>query len=361
MKNTPYIQFDYGKVVENYQLFKKLMPRVNIAYAVKTNSHPDVIKTLLAQGSGFDVASMAEVEIVRSCGINAPYAPLYYSNPIRSEYDIVKSFLTHKVRHFVVDSLDGIHLLKTLPEDVKKDSIFYVRMYIPNNNSVQPLNAKFGADIEEIEKLLIEAVKIGINIAGVSFHVGSQCLTPGAFIPAIQKADYVLGLIKEHNPIEQRLLLNLGGGFPATNDEKASLERFAEIINKELEGFDDTVDIVAEPGRRMVANAGVLFTKVLLTKSMDRFRNPTAYLDAGVYQGLIEMKQGMKFTFDSMKMGRLITWTVAGPTCDSFDILGEFQLPKDLQVGDILTMQNAGAYVTEAGTRFNGFPSAIIG
>ena len=354
MYNTPYISFKYDRLIENYKQFRRLMPRVNIAYAIKSNSNADVIRSLAAFGSGFDVASLNEVHHVRACGINASTSPLYYSNPIRSNQVLIKSFQDHQVQHFVVDSIDGVLMLKDLPEYVKRNVKFYIRLYVSNNQSILPLNSKFGVDINDVESMLTAANEVGVNIMGVSFHVGSQCMHPSAFFAPIEMASHVLDLIKYANPNKsQHWLLDIGGGFPAVEDD-SFLDKFAKVINGTLENFDNMVDVIAEPGRRMVSNAGTLYTTVVLIKAHNRTK-PFAYLDSGVYQGLLEFKQGMNFNFKSDRDGELMPWILAGPTCDSFDIVGEVLLPNNLQVGDVLTMDNAGAYVSETGTCFNGF------
>jgi ornithine decarboxylase len=347
---TPYVNFDYEQLKAKYSEFRSLMPRVKIAYAVKANSHPDVIYTLAKAGCWFDVASLAEVTLTNYTGLER-----FYSNPIRNVDMLLEAYCAG-VRYFVIDSFDGIQQLALLSDEVLSEIKVYLRLYIPNDSAVFALNRKFGMTPNHVGPIILACQQAGIRLVGVSFHVGSQCLNPEAFREPMRVALGVLKHIKDAYPGE-RMLLNLGGGFPATDE--LALSDFADVINEELMGVEDT-DVVAEPGRGMVSACGTLFTRVLAVKKIGQAK-PIAYLDAGAYHGLTEIKQGLAFEFTSTNPQsrplEYCAWTVAGPTCDSYDMLGDFELPVDLKVGDLLTMRNAGAYVTECGTRFNGFPS----
>jgi len=342
----PFLILDLNVVRDNARRFLTALPNVQPHYAVKANPNPEVLSALHEEGVRFEVASPAELDLLLSLGVQAE--TVLYSNPVRSRSQIGHA-INRGVEWFVVDNENEVRKVVELKPDAK----LYLRIDTPNEGSEWPLGGKFGAHEEEIPKILATAVDVGADLAGVGFHVGSQCLNPGNWPTALGKAAVLFEAMREKG-LRPRLI-NLGGGFPVYLTRPVpSIEEIAGTIRKGLEPFPG-VEVVAEPGRYMVANAGYFVCRVMGTATRDK--KQWLHIDAGVFGGLFEAFEGIKHTIETDRQGDLVPWEVAGPTCDSIDVVFRGALlPSDLQEGDYLYFRNAGAYTTAYASEFNGFP-----
>jgi ornithine decarboxylase len=208
--------------------------------------------------------------------------------------------------------------------------------------------------MDEVGAVIAEAVRLGLRIEGVTFHVGSQCRNPDNWRIGIQRARRVFDLLTAAGMRPR--LLDIGGGFPVQLTKPIpSIESIGAIVEHELKAFDRGMRVVAEPGRYLVADAGCFVTHVIGTATRSGRR--WLYLDAGVFGGLVEVTDGLRFDLQTDRRGPLVPWHVAGPTCDSVDVcLRDEPLPADLVAGDRVYVVNAGAYTTAYASHFNGFP-----
>jgi len=353
MTATPFLSVDLDRVRTNYASVKKVFgDRLEVFYAVKANRDPKILKTLLEQGSGFDVASMAEIRIAMDVGC-AP-EKMAFSNPIKSAREIEEAYKLG-VRLFGMDSGSEIEKLAKLAPG----SDVYVRIDVPNKGSVWPLSGKFGAEKHEAKDLLVETRRAGLNPVGVTFHVGSQCLNPDNWATAIDfSCEVFRACAKEGIRLS---ILNLGGGLPAAENmtHPPSVEELGKGIVARIDKcFDPSVRVLIEPGRHLVATAGTL-TATVIGQAVRRGEE-WLYLDIGVYNGLMEIHEKFPYEVRTDHEGRdRRSYVLAGPTCDSVDVIyDDISLPR-LDVGDRVHFMNAGAYTTGYDL-YNGFAFPVV-
>ena len=345
--SRPFLLVDSEIVRNKVRRFKAAMPRVHPHYAVKANPDPRVLKVLIEEGAGFEIASIAELDLL--LGLGVPAAEIYYSNPMKSrayvEYAAAKG-----VEWYVVDSVEELRKVVS----VKPDAKTYLRIDAPNVGSDWPLSGKFGAHPEEASAIIAEAAALGADLAGVTFHVGSQCRNPENWRVGIENAKRAFRKMRLAglNP----RLLNIGGGYPVRHVKPIpAIETIGAVVNHALRDLPQRVRVMAEPGRYLVSDAGYFVCRVVGTAT--RAGKRWMYWDAGMFGGIIETTEGLRYDIATDRRGKLIPWTVAGPTCDSVDILmRDEMLPEDIQEGDFIYVSNAGAYTTAYASNFNGFP-----
>lgn len=343
----PFLLVDTEIVRTKTRRFKAAMPRVHPHYAVKANPHPDVLRALIEEGTGFEIASIAELDMLLELGV--PAHEVYYSNPMKSreylEYAAAKG-----VEWFVLDSVEELRKIVS----VKPDAKLYLRIDTPNVGSDWPLSGKFGAHPEEVDQIIAEAVHLNADLAGVTFHVGSQCRNPDNWRVGIENAKRIFKQMRFAglNP----RLLNIGGGYPVRHVKPIpSIETIGEVVNTAIRDLSPEVRVMAEPGRYLVSDAAYFVCRVVGTAT--RAGKRWMYWDAGVFGGIIETQEGLIYEIRTDRTGREISWVVAGPTCDSMDVLMRDQmLPEDVQEGDFIYIPNAGAYTSSYASNFNGFP-----
>lgn len=358
---TPNIVINLSQVEKNFINLRESFPYASIYFAIKSNPGEPVLKLLASLGANFDVASRYELDKIMSIGVEA--SRLSYGNTIKKARDI-KYFYDQGVRMFATDSKDD---LKAIAENAPGSKI-YVRMLVENAQTADwPLSRKFGCHPDMAYDLLVMAKKLGLHPYGVSFHVGSQQRDIGAWNDAIAKASYLSYSLEEEEGIKLEMI-NMGGGFPAHYIQPANeLETYASEITRYLhDDFGENIPkIILEPGRSLVGDCGILTSEVILVSR----KNNTAlqrwvYQDSGKFNGLIEtLDESVKYPVISSKdkegekEGEVI---LAGPTCDSADIMYEnikYKLPLTLKAGDRLYWLTTGAYTgTYASVEFNGFP-----
>ncbi len=343
----PFLILDTAIVRSKVRRFRAAMPRVRPHYAVKANPDRRVLKVLVQEGAGFEIASTAELDLL--LGVGVPAAEVFYSNPMKSR-DSIAYAAAKGVEWFVVDSTDELRRVHSIKPDAKQ----YLRLATPNIGSDWPLSGKFGAGVSDAREIVTLAAKLGVDLAWVTFHVGSQCRNPENWRVALEKARTLFDAMLRAG-LRPRLL-NIGGGFPVRHVRPIpSIETIGAVVNEGLKAFPEDVQVIAEPGRYLVSDAGYFVCRVLGTAT--RAGKRWMHWDAGLFGGVIESSEGLRYRVRTERSGPDVAWTVGGPTCDSVDIvMRDEPLPSDLQEGDFVYIQNAGAYTTAYASQFNGFP-----
>ncbi|HVT90442.1 MAG TPA: type III PLP-dependent enzyme [Tepidisphaeraceae bacterium] len=359
---TPLFVVDHNAIRKNYQRFKKYLPRVQAYYAVKANPDPAIVKTLFDLGASFDVASMPEFRIVHENIKNMPakqrqdwiWDKIIYANPIKAnetlqELDPYKPLVTY-------DNLEEIRKIKKYAPRAGLG----LRLKVPNTGSVVELSSKFGAPPGEAVSLIEAAHNAGLVVEGLAFHVGSQCTNFENYVQALNLSASIFAEAKQRG--FELKLLDIGGGFPAPYDANVKPFRLlAQRLNSELDRlFPRNIEILAEPGRFMIATAATAVAKIIGKAVRDG--KLCYYIDDGVYHtfsGIIF--DHCKYPIKAFKKGPTQICSVFGPTCDALDTisLGD-ELPENLELGDLVYSENIGAYSHASATYFNGFPPATV-
>ena len=355
---TPCLVVDLGIIANNYRALRDNLPLAEIYYAVKANPASEIVSMLVELGSNFDAASNQEIDLCLEAGADPEV--ISYGNTIKKERDIAKAY-AKGVRLFAFDSeAELAKLVNSAP-----GSKVFCRLLVDNTGAEWPLSRKFGCDIEMAKDLLIKARDMGLDPHGVSFHVGSQQTDLTQWDVAIGKTAMLFSALNEAG-IELKML-NLGGGFPARyRSEISGIDAYAEaIMHAMTKHFGNRLpSLIIEPGRSMVGDSGVIQTEIVLIskKSFAHDEARWIYLDVGKFGGLAEtmdelIKYRITTPYDGRETGPVV---LAGPTCDSADILydkSNYHLPCDLKVGDKINILSTGAYTaTYASVGFNGFP-----
>jgi len=357
-KETPFLVIDTATVMRKLEELEKLFSYAKIYYAVKANPSIEILTLLRDRNINFDIASIYELDRVLSLGISPDR--ICFGNTIKKSKD-VRYFYEKGVRMYATDSEADIRsIAKAAP-----GSKIYTRILTEGTFTADwPLSKKFGCQADMAMDLIIMAKNLGLIPCGVSFHVGSQQRDIGAWDAAIGKVKVIFERLMDEDGINLKMI-NLGGGFPANYLAKTNeLELYAQEITRFLtESFgEDLPEIILEPGRSLVGNAGVLVSEVVLISRKSRTAlNRWVYTDVGKFSGLIEtMDEAIKYPIYSGKTGELEEAILAGPTCDSMDILYEdykYPLPLNLAISDRLYWLSTGAYTsTYSSVEFNGFP-----
>jgi ornithine decarboxylase len=358
---TPLFIVDHKVLRENYETFRKHLPRVQVYFAVKANSDPTIVRTFYELGSSFDVASVAEFHTVHNLIKHRPakerqdfiWDKIIYANPIKAietlrELDSYKPLVTYDNHEEV------LKIARHAPH-----AGLALRIRVPNTGSMVELSSKFGALPGEAVDLIAFAQNNKLEVEGLSFHVGSQCTNPQNYVQALHLA---AGIFAESKSRGYNLkLLDIGGGFPAHYDNSVpAFKNLARKINAELQRlFPEPIEILAEPGRFLVASAATALTKII-GKAV-RGGKLCYYLDDGVYHtfsGVIF--DHCTYHLKSFKKGPTQICSVYGPTCDALDTISLAEELPDLDLGDYLYSENIGAYSAASSTHFNGFPPAKV-
>lgn len=354
---TPCLVVDLDVIAENYRDLERALPQADIFYAVKANPAKEVLKTLLPLGAFFDTASIYEIETCLDIG--ASPGRIAYGNTIKKARDIAKAY-DYGVGLFAFDSRAELAKLKT---EAPGASVF-CRIFMDGAGADWPLSRKFGCDPDLAIELLCRAAEDGLKPAGVSFHVGSQQRDLAQWDVAIERAAMVFSELGARG-IELELM-NMGGGFPAHyRQDIEPVAKYGEAIRASIvKHFGNRPPrIIAEPGRSIAGDAGIIQTEVVLVA--EKSREPDrrwVFLDIGKFGGLPE-------TFEEAIQYRITTphdggptgpVVLAGPTCDEVDVMynaAGYTLPLALDSGDLIEILSAGAYTaTYASVGFNGFP-----
>ncbi len=355
---TPCLVLDVDRVEQNYRTLTRVMPLAHVYYAVKANPAPPILERLVGLGSSFDAASFEEVSYCLDAG--AEPGRISFGNTIKKVSAIQRAHAAG-VSMFAFDSREE---LRKLAEHAPGSRV-YCRLLVENDGAEWPLSRKFGTTVETAKELMIEAGSLGLDPYGLSFHVGSQQTTTGSYETAIGRVGMLFSDLAAAG-VNLRMV-NLGGGYPVRyRDEIPGIDRFADAIMGAMTDHfgNDLPEILVEPGRFLVGDAGVICTEVVLVchKAKD---DPVrwVYLDIGRFGGLAETEgESIKYRFETAHDeagGETGPVAIAGPTCDGADILYErsnYRLPTALRSGEQIRIMSTGAYTTTyASQRFNGF------
>lgn len=358
-KQTPFLIINLKKIEEKYIELKENMPYAKIYYAMKANPHIEILKLLAEKGSNFDIASVYELDIVLSLGVSPE--KISYGNTIKKEKDIKYAY-EKGIRLFVTDSRQD---LKKISINAPQSKVFF-RIMAEGGDSDWPLSRKFGATPDVIYHLAIESKALGLIPYGISFHVGSQQRDISQWDQAISQVKYLFDSLKEEGIYLK--LINMGGGFPAhylrpTQEIKTYIQ---EITRRLKEDFKDNFpEIIIEPGRSLVGDAGTIITEIVLTSKKSMLNQyEWMYLDCGVYSGLLEtINESIRYPIFPEKQEvseNKKQVILAGPTCDSFDLMyieHKYTFSVDIKDGDRLYILTTGAYTDNTSSvGFNGFP-----
>jgi ornithine decarboxylase len=353
---TPCLVVDLDVVADAYRMLREYLPLAKVFYAVKANPAGEIIELLRGLGSNFDVASRGEVDLCLDRGV-APEA-VSFGNTIKKERDIAYAY-ARGVRLFAFDSAAELEKLSRSAPGAR----VFCRILVESDGAEWPLSRKFGCAPEMAVELLRSAKTLGLDPYGVSFHVGSQQTNLDQWDSAVGRAARMFSLLAQAD-INLRMV-NIGGGFPAHyRGDVPGVERYAAAVMAAITRYfgNDLPEIIVEPGRSIVGDAGIIQSEVVLIskKSFDDEKR-WIYLDVGKFNGLAEtmdesIKYRIKTPADGGASGPVV---LAGPTCDSADILyerTEYRLPMALKVGDKVQILSTGAYTSSyASVGFNGF------
>jgi ornithine decarboxylase len=345
-ERTPLLLIDKRVIQQKYEEFHQEFKETTIYYALKANPDQGILKLLRELGSGFEVSSKEEFESLLQLDIS-PHK-IISSNPVKDQGFIEAAYAG--VELFVFDSDAEVEKLSRFAPGSK----VCVRLSVSNEGSEWPLNKKFGVEVEEAVELLKRAKMRGLRPEGITFHIGSQCIDPKSWVKAIEKAKVVWRLARDKG-LELNIL-NIGGGFPIEYTKSVpSIREIAPLVQNTIRRlFSKDLEIIVEPGRALVGEAGILVGSVI-GKAM-REGGKWLYLDVGVFNGLMETIGGIKYPLMVAKDGEVGKWVLAGPSCDSFDVISSEEELPELEIGDRVYIMSAGAYTTAYASRFNGFP-----
>jgi len=361
VEGTPVFIVDHEKIRQNYRDFKAQLPNVQAYYAVKANPDPEIIRTLFKMGSSFDVASLPEFMLVYENIKGFPdkerqdfiWDKIIYANTIKPAetlkmLDQYKPLVTY-------DNLEEIRKIKNHAPNAG----LALRIRVPNTGSMVELSSKFGAHPGEAVDLIEEAFNVGLVVEGLSFHVGSQCTNFDNYVQALHLAS---SIFKEVELRGRKLkILDIGGGFPVKyNPTVKSFKTLARKINSEVKRlFPPDTQVIAEPGRFLVASACTLVAKVIGKAVRDG--KPCYYLNDGVYHTFSgKVFDHCNYPIRAFKEGEKKISATFGPTCDAFDTISLSDELPDLEIDDLVYAENVGAYTIASSTYFNGLPPAKV-
>lgn len=358
---SPFLAIDLDVIEEKYHQLIKGFEKASIYYAVKANPLDEIVALLAGMGSCFDVASIYELEKLQR--LNVPAERISCGNTIKKRSDI-KAFYDYGVRLFATDAESDLRNIAQYAPGSK----VYIRILTEGSEGADwPLSRKFGSNTEMATELAIQARDLGLVPYGVSFHVGSQQRDIDVWDGAIAKVKVIFERLQREQGIKLQMI-NMGGGFPVNYLQKANaLETYVTEITRFLgENFgDDLPEIILEPGRSIVGEAGILVSEiVLISRKSATAQERWVYTDVGKFNGLIEtLDESIKYPLatsrdgDGSETGEVV---LAGPTCDGLDIMYEkmrYELPLSLEIGDRIFWFSTGAYTASySSIEFNGFP-----
>ncbi len=349
----PYLLMDREVVTEKVTQIGKGIRNSKTFYAVKANPDREVLKLMNSLGTGFEIASEGELQILASLGVGPER--IITSNPVKT-FKFLSQAVDYGVRYFAFDSITEVDKLARYAPGCN----VYVRLSVPNEGSEWPLSKKFGVEMDEAVELLAYAKEKGLNPVGVTFHVGSQCNNVYNWNTAVDKA-WDLWEAAGQRGIKLSLL-NIGGGYPIRYTKSVvDIKTIEKKVDKAIyQKFPSDIEIIIEPGRAVVGDAGV-FISTVIGKTRRGDEN-WLHIDVGVFNGLMESIGGIKYTYVVGSRSDKKKWTIAGPSCDSFDVIDrDVELPEP-EIGNRVLILSSGAYTISYASEFNGFsiPKTIL-
>ncbi|KAM6912423.1 ornithine decarboxylase [Xenentodon cancila] len=358
---------DLGDVLKKHLRWARALPRITPFYAVKCNDSRAVLMTLASLGTGFDCASKTEIQLVQSLGVDP--SRIIYANPCK-QVSQIKYASAHGVQMMTFDSEVELNKVARCHDNAK----LVLRIATDDSKAVCRLSVKFGAPLKACRGLLERAKELGLDVIGVSFHVGSGCTDKDTYTKAIADARCVFDMGEELG--FNMDLLDIGGGFPGSDDSELKFEEITAVINPALDKYfpsDAGVKVIAEPGRFYVASAYTLVVNIIAKKVVmdedsvsDEEEQGTSdrtlmfYVNDGVYGSFNCILYDHAHCFPVLHKKpkpdeAMYPCSIWGPTCDGLDRIVEQCFLPDLQVGDWLVFENMGAYTVAASSTFNGF------
>lgn len=358
---TPVVAIDHEIIRRNYAKFRKHLPKVQAYYAVKANPAPEIVRTLYRAGASFDVASLPEFMLVYDNIRHLPpkeqqdfiWDKIVYANPIKPR-ETLEALNQYKP----LVTYDNIEELRKIRKYAPLAGLV-LRLRVPNTGSMVELSSKFGCHPGEGADLIDEAFRAGLAVEGLSFHVGSQCTNFENFVQALNMSAAVMQEARSRG--HEIKILDIGGGFPVPYDRHVRpIGELARKINAEIKRlFPDDIEILAEPGRYLVATAATVLARVIGKAVRD---GKTAYyIDDSVYHtfsGIIF--DHCRYHISAFKKGKPEISSVFGQTCDGLDTISHSEELPQLEIGDLVFSENIGAYSNASSTWFNGFPPAKV-
>jgi ornithine decarboxylase len=353
----PCLVVDLDVVRENYLSFAKALPDSKVFYAVKANPAPEILKLLAELGASFDVASVSETEMVLAAGVTADR--ISYGNTIKKESEIASAFRLGVTLYAVDCEAEVEKVARAAP-----GARVICRIHCDGTGAEWPLSRKFGCEPAYAVDILEHAHRLGLAAHGISFHVGSQQHNVEAWDRALASTAGIFRACAERGIALS--MVNLGGGFPARYVRKTpKLESYGKAIFRALRKHfgNDLPNTIVEPGRGLVGNAGIIEAEVVLVaKRSPEDEMRWVYLDIGKFHGLAEtIAESIRYPIRTRKdRDETAPCIIAGPTCDSVDVLYEktpYPLPVSLAIGDKVLIEATGAYTTTySSVGFNGYP-----
>jgi len=358
---TPVVVIDHDIIRKNYAGFKKHLPKVQCYFAVKANPAPEIVRTLYKTGASFDVASLPEFMLVYDNIKRLPpkqqqdfiWDKIIYANPTKP-----KETLLALDKYKPLVTYDNLNELKKIRQFAPHAGVV-LRLRVDNTGSQCELSSKFGCATGEAVDLIKAAFAMGLVVEGLSFHVGSQCTNFQNFVQALNAAAAVMRESKSRG--HEIKILDIGGGFPAPyNKHVRPFRELARVINAEIDRlFAPNIQILAEPGRFLVATAATSVARIIGKAVRDG--KPCYYIDDSVYHtfsGIIF--DHCQYHLKAFKKGKTEICAVFGQTCDGLDTISQSEELPDLEIEDLVYAENIGAYSNASATWFNGFPPAKV-
>ena len=358
---TPVVVIDHDAIRRNYASFRRRLPKVQAYYAVKANPAPEIVRTLYQAGASFDVASFPEFMLVHENIQNLPakerqdfiWDKIIYANPIKPR-ETLEALDQYKPL-IVYDNLDELRKIKRYSPHAG----LVLRLRVPNTGSMVELSSKFGCEPGEAVYLILEAFRTGLVVEGLSFHVGSQCTNFENFVQALNIAAAVMREAGSRG--HEIKILDIGGGFPVPYDSHVRpLSDLARKINAEIARlFAKDIEILAEPGRYLVATAAAAVARIIGKAVRDG--KTCYYIDDSVYHtysGIVF--DHCQYRVKAFRRGEVEIATVFGQTCDGMDCIVQSEQLPGLEIGDLVYSEDIGAYSNASSTWFNGFAPAKI-
>ncbi len=358
---TPVVVIDHDLVRRNYATYRKHLPKVQAYYAVKANPAPEIVRTLYHVGASFDVASLPEFMLVYENIRHLPpkeqqdfiWDKIIFANPTKP-----KETLQALDQYKPLVTYDNLNELRKISQYAPHAGVV-LRLRVPNTGSMVELSSKFGCEPGDAVDLVLEALRIGLEVEGLSFHVGSQCTNFENFVQALNIAAAVMKEAKARG--HQIKILDIGGGFPVRYDRHVKpFSLLAKTINAEIARlFPEDMQILAEPGRFFVATAATLVARIIGKAVRDG--KTTYFIDDSVYHtfsGIIF--DHCQYHLKAFRKGANEICAVFGQTCDGMDCISQSEELPDLEIDDLVYSVNIGAYSNASSTWFNGFPPAQV-
>ncbi|NJD55028.1 MAG: type III PLP-dependent enzyme [Nitrospirae bacterium] len=349
----PFLLMDKAKVRQKVHAIGKNIRNAEVYYAVKANPDIEVLKLINSLGIGFEIASEGEMSVLESIGVTSDR--MITSNPIKT-FRFLRMAAESGVDYFSYDSAAEVDKMR----EYTPGAHVYVRLTVPNEGSEWPLSKKFGVEVDEAEELLLLAKKKGLNPVGITFHVGSQCTNMYNWNSALDKAKDLWD--RADRAGIKLSLLNIGGGYPIRyTKDVVGIPAIEKNINRAIyQKFPKKTRIFIEPGRSVVADAGIFVSKV--SGKTSRGDEKWLSIDVGVFNGLMESIGGIKYSYVVEGSREIKKWTLAGPSCDSFDVIEKNILLPEPAIGNYVLILSSGAYTISYASEFNGFsiPKTIL-